>query len=177
MRPGEMVTTLHQRQTDGQWFARDIGIDRYTRQPYCYWRPVYPDAPRPTYGRIWKVEEDHGYVEPPKPQQTAVDVDVMHPSIPVKVRRAHDTAQAQGWTVTLQRAVSPDGVHMLCLKASAHPGRRVSMVWKWHQGRWGKEKGQPKWFPAEFGNDGAWIVADSRITPTTHTDAEKELTR
>jgi hypothetical protein len=82
------MRSTRMRAADGQWWSCDQGIDRYTHQPYTYWRPIYPDAPKVAYGRTWAAEEETGYMPPPPPQQVAIPVDVEHPSIPKAVKTA-----------------------------------------------------------------------------------------
>jgi hypothetical protein len=177
MRPGEMRST-RMRAADGQWWSCDQGIDRYTHQPYTYWRPIYPDAPKVAYGRIWKIEEETGYMPPPPPQQPAIPVDVEHPSVPKSVKTACYAARDAGWAWDLRRSVSADGVHCLGLRARK-AGRRVAMVWQWvpaHMTAPAKNR-TPRWIEACWKNDGAWIRKIGVHDQVSHTEAVKELRR
>jgi hypothetical protein len=137
---------------------------------------------RETNQRVWGEVDmpgvGDGYVPPPPPRQPAIPVDVEHPSIPKSIKTAVSAAQAGGWNHDLRRAVSPDGVHMVALRAGK-PGRRIALVWAFAAGHWTKatKAHESRWKEAEWVNQGAWIRSVGQHSQVTHTDAVKELRR
>ena len=176
---------------DGQWFIRETGTHKRPSflkddqpwdlegKPFVIDRPIYPDAPAVVHVEPTKDEEKPPV---PAPSQPAIDVDVLHPSIPKAVKTMHALALAHGWTVRLTRATGPkvdqhgnvvdEKLHTLALRCAKPGGRRVVFLWVWAQAREGTEKGLPKHFPAGWASDGAY---DAPFHPCTHTSAKEAL--
>jgi hypothetical protein len=180
MRRGQMVTTLVQA-PDGAFWWRDEGIGQYDEMHYVYWRPAHPEQPgvcaecgapgrRSPAGwrceahilapegkhRSKKDRDAKEYVPPPPPQRPAFVIDpAALREKPLRLDKTLALATASGWATALLAAIGATGERWLVLKASRGP-ERVAIVWRWSSGRWGTIKGQPKFFPAAWGNDSAY---------------------
>jgi len=180
--------TYHQRASDGRWFARLEGVDRYTGEPYVYWRPHYPPVARSTYARDWEGferETRRKYHLPtpddlPRPQLPARPASFDEQWVVRKMTNAADALRGAGFEVDLQAAVDPSGVRRVALRGVMKPRLAVVLFWWWRPAGMSKMRGQDVWREGEWVNDDAYVRAAAgmpvRTGRTSHTEALRSMT-